>query len=162
MTHVPDMDPTDMDQPIPPPGIHEVPITLPSLSILQREQGFLGPLTADKISVSAPFKGLLRFVLEAVQFYEHRHLYLYADVTDAVANGYFRKNAGYHYVEFGYFEDRLPFQVEVDEAFHFWEYPDIEAEVSAGPLSSAQEHFERRGYNAGRLMRRNSSLLAGS
>lgn len=146
---------------MPPPGIDDFPFRLPNFRILQQEHGFLWPSTSDKVSVATGLlMGLLRCVLQTVHFDERYYLYLYSDVAEAVANGQFR-NAHHHYVEFGYFEDRLPFRVEVDEAFYFWEYPDIEAEVSAGTLSSAQEHFELCGYREGRLPRENWSLLAG-
>jgi hypothetical protein len=161
MAYAPDMDLQIMDQLTPPPRVDDVPFKLPNFSLLKQRQGVLWPLTSDRVSVSADlFKGLLRRVLETVQFDEHYYLYLYADVADAVAKGQFR-SAHHHYLEFGYFEDRLPFRVEVDEAFYFWEYPDIEAEVAAGTLSSAQEHFERCGFREGRLPRENWSLLAG-
>jgi hypothetical protein len=91
---------------------------------------------------------------------EPYYLRNYPDVAEALANGLFG-DAHHHYVEFGYFEDRLPFGVEVDTAFYYREYPDIEAEVDAGTILTAQDHFEHHGYKEGRLPRANWSLLAG-
>lgn len=134
--------------------------SLVNFGALRRDQGFAWPLTADRVSLSAGFfRDLLQCALERIRFDEHFYLHLYPDVVDAVALGRFT-DAHHHYLEFGYFEDRLPFWVEVDDDFYFRTYPDIAAEVSAGTMPSAQVHFELYGYKEGRLPRNGWSLLA--
>jgi hypothetical protein len=138
--------------------------TLPRLvhfGSIKREHDLIWPMKSGEVSVSADlFRDLLRCALQGVRFDERYYLYSYADVVDAVADGLFT-DARHHYIEFGYFEDRMPFRIEVDEPFYFRMYPDIEAEVSAGTMPSAQIHFERYGYKEGRLPRENWSLLTG-
>lgn len=139
----------------------EAPYRLPNFGTIQREQGLIWPLTSGRVALSVDlFRDLLRCALERVRFDENHYLDLYPDVADALLHGRF-VDARHHYVEFGYFEDRLPFPVEVDEIFYFQTYPDIEAEVSAGTMPSAQVHFELYGYKEGRLPRAGWSLSAG-
>jgi hypothetical protein len=128
---------------------------------IKRTHGLVWPLRSDEVSLPAILvRDLLRFALERVRFDERYYLRNYPDVAEALANGLFA-DAHHHYVEFGYFEDRLPFRVEVDTAFYYREYPDVEAEVDAGTILSAQDHFEHHGYKEGRLPRADWSLLAG-
>jgi hypothetical protein len=132
-----------------------------SFGALKREHGLIWPLPSGQVSLSPRlFRDLLRCALGHIHFDEYFYLQLYPDVADALANGRFT-DAHHHYVEFGYFEDRLPFRIEVDEAFYFRTYPDIAAEVSAGTMLSAQVHFELYGYSEGRLPREGWSLAAG-
>ena len=67
----------------------------------------------------------------------------------------------HHYVEFGYFENRLPFRIEVDEKFYLRTNPDIASAVNDGSIPLAQVHFEHSGYKEGRLPREGWSLFAG-
>ena len=128
---------------------------------IKREYGLVWPLRSDQVSLPASLvRDLLRFALERIRFDELYYLRNYPDVAEALANGLLA-DAHHHYVEFGYFEDRLPFRIEVDTAFYYREYPDIEAEVDAGTILTAQDHFEHHGYKEGRLPRANWSLLAG-
>jgi hypothetical protein len=140
---------------------YETPIRLMNFGAIKRQQGLVWPLRSSEVSVPAGlFRDLLRFTLEHVRFDEGYYLRSYPDVAGALANGLF-VDARHHYIEFGYFEDRLPFWVEVDETFYFRTYPDIEAEVRAGTIPSAQLHFERYGFHEGRLPREGWSLLIG-
>jgi hypothetical protein len=74
----------------------------------------------------------------------------YPDVEDGIRKGEF-KSAKHHYVEFGYFEDRLPQYFQVDDKFYRSTYPDIAEHRETGRLESSQEHFELYGFKEGRL-----------
>lgn len=90
---------------------------------MKRSHKISWPSVSDKVEVSTDlFRILLRLALENVPFDEDYYLALYPDVMEALKEGSFT-NARHHYIEFGYFEDRLPFHVEVDEAFYFWGVP---------------------------------------
>jgi len=146
----------------PPSNLHgNVPrCRLVNFGTRQREQDFAWPLTSDHVSLSTGcFRELLCCAVERIRFDERFYPHLYPDVVDALAPGLFT-DAHHHYVECGYFEDRLPFCVEVDDAYYFRIYADIAAEVSAGTMPSAQVHFELYGFKEGRLPREGWSLLA--
>jgi hypothetical protein len=127
---------------------------------IKREYNLAWPPTSTDITFPATLvRDLLRFALQHVQFDERYYLRSNPDVADALADGLFT-DAHSHYVEFGYFEDRLPFEVEVDNAFYYRASPDIKACVDNGTIPSAQARFERHGYKEGRLPRDDWSLFA--
>lgn len=143
--------------------LHKVdvpPTRFVNFSAMKLENSLDWPVSSDKMSIETGlFRTLLRLALEHVRVDERYYLRTYPDVGEAVEEGLFR-SPRHHYIEFGYFEDRLPFRIEVDEEFYFRAYPDIKASVSAGFIPSAQVHFERNGYKEGRLPREAWSLLA--
>lgn len=119
------------------------------------------PLSPGEVSIQAGlFRDLLCLALQHVPVDENYYRLLYPDVGEAVDKGLLT-SARHHYIEFGYFENRLPFRIEVDEEFYLRSYPDVRAAVDVGRLPSAQFHFDRLGYNEGRLPRESWSLLAG-
>jgi hypothetical protein len=140
---------------------HETALSLMSFGAIKRSCAVTWPMTSSSLSLPVDlFRDLLRCALEIVKFDEDYYLHLYPDVGDALANGLFQ-NARHHYVEFGYFEDRLPFRVEVDEAFYFWAYPDVKMEVRQQSFPSAQVQFELCGHKEGRLPLEGWTLMAG-
>lgn len=143
--------------------LHKVSAALPGLlnfGSIKREHNIIWPVISGEISVHTDFfRALLRLALEHVQVDERYYLRTYPDVGEAVEKGLFT-SPRHHYIEFGYFEDRLPFRITVDEEFYFRANPDIKAGVDGGLIPSAQVHFERHGYNEGRLPREGWSLLA--
>jgi hypothetical protein len=142
------------------PGVNATVPRLMSYSALRRESGFELFFVSDDAPLrSSLFRDLLRIALERVPFDEQYYLRLYPDVGEALEHGLFT-SPRHHYVEFGYFEDRLPSRIEVDEEFYFQSNPDIKESVSSGFIPSAQIHFERYGYKEGRLPREGWSLLA--
>ena len=56
-----------------------------------------------------------------------------------------------HYLEHGYFENRLPCQVEVDAGWYTMSYPDVGEAIIAGSVASPTWHFETFGFREGRL-----------
>jgi hypothetical protein len=143
--------------------LFEAAAALPGLTnfgVLKRENGIAWPLPSGDVSIrSGLLRDLLRLALEHVRIDERYYLLAYPDVGKAVEGGLFA-DPHHHYVEFGFFEDRLPFRVEVDEDFYFRTNPDVELSVMGGFIHSAQAHFERSGYKEGRLPREGWSLLS--
>lgn len=82
----------------------------------------------------------------------------YPDVEEGIRDGQFGSGK-HHYVEFGYFEDRFPRHIEVDDGFYQTEYRDVAEHLVAGRLASSQEHFEFYGFKEGRLPRRDWRLI---
>lgn len=135
--------------------------TLPRLlnfGSIKRQQKLVWPLPEGTVQLSVDLlKTLLRLALEQVTVDEQHYLQSNPDIVEAVSSGLFA-SARHHYIEFGFFEDRLPHMVEVDEDFYYKTNPDIATSVRAGVISSAQDHFEKYGYKEGRLPRENWSL----
>jgi hypothetical protein len=132
-----------------------------SFAIVRHENEIAWPINSPRVSVQARFlQALIRLALEHVPVDEAYYLRCYPDVSEALRDGLFT-NPRHHYLEFGYFEDRLPFKVEVDEEFYFRSNPDIERGVRSGLIPSAQVHFENHGFKEGRLPREGWSLMSG-
>ena len=93
---------------------------------------------------------LIRHLLSQVVVDEQWYLAQYPDVAEAIAKGT-KTSATQHFVDDGYFENRLPFLMPVNETWYFTNYPDLAASVRKGTEPSAQEHFIRSGYREGRL-----------
>ncbi len=146
------------------PQLFEAAAALPALTnfgVLKREHGIDWPLPSGDVAIRAGLlRDLLRLALEHVPVDERYYLQTYPDVGKAVESGAFA-DPRHHYVEFGFFEDRLPFRIEVDEDFYFRANPDVRTSVTAGFIPSAQAHFERSGYKEGRLPREGWTLLSG-
>lgn len=96
---------------------------------------------------------LLRPTLQRIRFDEGFYRRQYPDLAAAETAGTIA-DLHAHYLEFGWFEDRLPCFVEVDAAFYGREYPDVAAGILERAVRSAQWHFEMFGFREGRLPRR--------
>jgi hypothetical protein len=75
---------------------------------------------------------------------------MYSDIDRAIESGEVL-SAKKHFVSDGYFEDRLPSKVLVDEEFYTRRCPDVAQRIDDGEIDSAQEHFESHGFSEGRL-----------
>jgi len=78
------------------------------------------------------------------------YLNRYPDVAEAVKAGDV-PNAAEHYWRSGYYEHRLPYDIEVDESWYLSQYPDIRDAVSSGVFASGRSHFHQVGFAEGRL-----------
>jgi hypothetical protein len=96
------------------------------------------------------FMALIRLMLRAVKVDEKWYRAKYPDVAEAIKAGTY-KSAKHHFVEEGYFEDRLPYEFTVDDEWYTANYPDIAVGIRSGALGSPKEHFESHGYKEGRL-----------
>lgn len=97
------------------------------------------------------------FLIEALSAYVRRvrfdsvwYLSRYPDVAAAIA-GKVVTDGQDHYVRFGYWEDRMPYPIQVDEAWYLQAHRDVAEAIRRKTVRSAQEHFERVGYHEGRL-----------
>lgn len=95
---------------------------------------------------------LFRPMLLRVRFDADYYRRMNPDLAKAEATGVIR-DLHEHYMEFGYFEDRLPCPVEVDASFYTREYPDVAASILDRTVKSPQWHFEAFGFKEGRLPR---------
>jgi len=149
----------DANERTPLPKAGAPPLQFTNFGVIKRENGVAWPSATGAVSLNLDFfRVLIRLALEHVRVDDRYYLRSYPDVGEAMENGLFT-DPRHHYVEFGYFEDRLPFRIDVDEEFYFRSNPDIKASVTAGLVPSAQVHFERHGYKEGRLPREGWSLL---
>jgi hypothetical protein len=106
----------------------------------------------------AKFMELLRCLLVLVEVDEVWYRSTYRDVDEAVKAGEITSGR-HHYINAGYFENRLPRRIDVNERWYLEEYPDVAAAIQYGAFPSAAQHFERDGFKEGRLPSENWSLL---
>lgn len=119
---------------------------------LQADAPFATVSRAVLLTLLRPFLAQVRFDLD---YYRRAN----PDLAEAEARGELR-DLHEHYLEFGYFENRLPCEVEVDGAFYAKEYADVAAGILARSVPSAQWHFDNFGFKEGRLPRRGWSFAA--
>jgi len=60
-------------------------------------------------------------------------------------------NAYDHYVNFGFYEHRMPYEITVDDGWYLSQYPDVGEAVSKGVITSARDHFYAAGFKEGRI-----------
>ncbi len=94
-------------------------------------------------------RAALRGLLESVAIDEKWYLETYGDVRAAFKQGKF-SSAREHYVNSGYFEDRLPRPIKVDVDWYLTNYPDVAEAIRDKKCASAQEHFDVNGFKEGR------------
>jgi len=93
---------------------------------------------------------MIKLLLSGVDVDEEWYLRQYPDVEKAIIEEGDTKSAKQHYVDNGYFENRLPFPIPVDDAWYQQQYADVAASIREGGVG-AQEHFIRQGYKEGRM-----------
>jgi hypothetical protein len=72
------------------------------------------------------------------------------DIDEALKAGDI-SSAAQHFVEHGFYEDRLPCSVLINEDDYLARYPDVAAGIEDGSLASATDHWIRYGRFEGRL-----------
>ena len=96
--------------------------------------------------------------LQVVRFDETWYLSAYPDIQAAVEKGEF--NSGLHHYEvLGYFEGRLPFEIDVDEEYYSQQNPDVRRAITTGMVAGAKLHFLTKGYKEGRVPSRDYSFF---
>jgi hypothetical protein len=101
-----------------------------------------------ELSVSATFArfaALIRTLLQGIEVDEAWYVKQYPDVAEAIRDGVI-KSAREHFLNDGYFEGRLPFEIKVDEASYLDQNPDVAEYIARGDLKSAQQHFIKSGW----------------
>ncbi|WP_133123059.1 hypothetical protein [Methylobacterium frigidaeris] len=104
------------------------------------------------------FYNIIRCLLEKVNVDEAWYLDRHQDVLMAIRNGDL-KSAKDHYLRFGYFEGKLPYNIQVDENFYLNTYPDVKMAISSGDIPNAQTHFLMSGAEEGRMPYKDFSLF---
>jgi hypothetical protein len=92
----------------------------------------------------------LKDYIEKIYVNEQWYLSTYPDVAAALAKDR-SMDARTHYVKFGYFENRMPYEIKIHEDWYRANYKDVEQAVAEKRFPSAQAHFDRVGYLEGRL-----------
>lgn len=106
-----------------------------------------------EIVVSCSYENLIemfRRLIAGVQVDEKWYLRRYPDIADAIKQGIV-KSARRHFLDDGYFEGRVPFEIKVDEKWYLEANPGVADYVKRGLLTSGQQHFDENGYAEGRL-----------
>lgn len=96
------------------------------------------------------FIKLIRLMIGGVEVDEAWYRQQYEDIAQAIKTGAVA-SAKQHFLDDGYFEGRLPFEIKVDEDWYQREYPDVAESVRTGVVASPQVHFDEDGYREGRL-----------
>jgi hypothetical protein len=116
----------------------------------------------DPNNVSIPkdvFRRLLAGAIRHKNIFDERfYLETYSDIAAAVRSKKF-KNGFDHYVETGYFENRLPRKLIVDERYYLQENADVADAIKKGRVKSAQDHFNHSGFIEGRIPYKDFSLF---
>lgn len=92
---------------------------------------------------------VIRTLLTVVEVDEVFYLERNADVAKGVEEGLIR-SAQDHFVNHGYFEGRMPYQIWIDETWYLATHADVAKTVADGTYATAQDHFDGPGYAEGR------------
>ncbi len=106
----------------------------------------------------ARLREALRDLLPLIEVDEKWYLESNSDVRVAFRQGKFA-SAREHYLNSGYFEDRLPRPIKVDAEWYIKTYPDVAEAIRNKKCESAQEHFEKNGFKEGRMAFADWSLI---
>ena len=96
------------------------------------------------------FVELIRRVIAGVQVDDAWYRLRYPDIAEAIDSGIVASTQK-HFVDDGYFEGRVPFEIKVDERYYLTNNPGVADYVRRGILTSGQQHFDENGYQEGRL-----------
>lgn len=96
------------------------------------------------------FLFLIRHILAGTDFDDDWYLETYPDVAQAI-NDKKIESAWNHYVNFGYFEGRLPTARGFDPKFYAQQYPDVARTLKSTEPRDLLKHFMEHGYAEGRL-----------
>jgi hypothetical protein len=104
---------------------------------------------AGKSGLGKELTMLIRQLLDIWPFDESWYLATYPDVSQAVRDGKFQ-SARQHYLNFGYFESRLPCAPEVDDVWYLQQYRDVAQGIATGEFRDPTQHYIEFGYREGR------------
>jgi hypothetical protein len=103
------------------------------------------------------FIALLARRLGNIYVDETWYLDRFPDVREGIERGEFA-SAAEHYANVGFYEHRMPYEIEVDEDWYLENYPDIAIAVTKGIFQSGRAHFYRVGFREGRFPHANFTL----
>jgi hypothetical protein len=96
------------------------------------------------------FVEMLRRVIAGISVDAAWYRTRYPDIAEAIDQGLVGSPQK-HFVDDGYFEGRMPFEIKVDERYYLTNNPGIADFVRRGMLADGQQHFDENGYHEGRL-----------
>jgi hypothetical protein len=105
------------------------------------------------------FATVLAPALSSVHVDENWYLSRFPDVAEAIGRGDFASAAD-HYAKVGFYEHRMPYEIDVDDEWYLESYPDVAAAVEKGTFPSGRAHFYLLGYREGRFPHANFMLRA--
>jgi len=109
--------------------------------------------TQSEVHVTLSYDAFVRLVqlmARSVDVNEQWYLAQNPDVAEGIRQGQFR-SAKHHWIDFGYLEGRLPYELTVDSNWYLTNYPDIAEAVNAATEESALSHYRRTGFLEGRI-----------
>jgi len=119
--------------------------------VIKRDLNLHATQGTVRINVSYDeFLTIVKKLLGAVTVDEEWYRTTYPDVAEGIKTG-IHPGAKEHFLECGYFEGRLPYEMPVDETWYLRTYPDVAEGIARGEHPSAQDHFLKNGYMEGRL-----------
>ena len=126
-------------------------VILPFFELVNR--GKVRMVSHDVVTLDRGYLAvLLRPQIEKIWFDEDYYRESNPDIHDAELRGEI-PDLHVHYLNFGFFENRLPCPVEVDGFFYARAYPDVAVALLENRTPSCQTHFEMSGFAEGRLPR---------
>ena len=103
-------------------------------------------VAVDKNHLVDFMKPLLRSIYFDAEWYVSSN----PDIAQAISDGVV-DSAEDHYVTFGYYEHRMPYEIEVDQPWYIIQYPDVAEAITKGTFANAREHYYLVGFKEGRL-----------
>jgi hypothetical protein len=104
----------------------------------------------DTLYPQAAVDRLFEVLARSIPIDEKYYFSQYPDIQQAVEAGEI-SGAAQHYVEHGFYEDRLPCDILIDENDYLARYPDIADGIKSGDVESATDHWLRFGRYEGRV-----------
>jgi hypothetical protein len=89
----------------------------------------------------------MKLALSKIEVESGWYLRSHRDVAEALAKG----DAKDHYVTYGYYEHRMPYEIPVDADWYLAPYPDRGDAAGSGQIATARDHFDAAGFKEGRL-----------
>jgi hypothetical protein len=100
---------------------------------------------------------ILRPILRSIYLDTDWYLAMNPDIGEGIKSGLIA-SALDHYVSHGYYEHRMPYEIQVEEIWYISQYPDVQEAVTKGLFSSARDHYYSVGYREGRVPHANFTL----
>jgi hypothetical protein len=130
------------------PGWHDLTEPVPFAQSYDRLRivPMLGRLRVD--IARDDFLALIKNILVAVPVDDPWYCAAYPKAAKKIDNGTY-SSAAEHYVERGYFDGCLPFDIIVDEEWYISRYSHVKTGLEHGVATSGRDHFMRVGYSEG-------------
>src|SRR4029077_14895873 len=99
---------------------------VPPISVLKQKMPVQAIRGEQRVNITYDnFLSVLKLFLRGMTVDELWYLARYTDVADGIQANIF-KSARHLFIEEGYFEDRLPCDIDVDVNWYLANYPDVE------------------------------------